>query len=94
MVSRDILRKILERCRDVASEIKDEYALHDVDVDLKLYGDAYWMMFKVDGGSGTVTYKTPLFKVYDELEEYLPKEYEEYCYKILKDMAKLANEEY
>ena len=89
-----IIRRILEKCRKVASEFEKEFGIHKVDVDLDLYGDAYWMTFKVKGSSGTVTYETPLFKVYDELPEYLPREYEDYCYKIIRDMSKLATEEY
>ena len=94
MVSRDILRKILERCRKVASEIKDEYYLyHDPDVDLVLEGDTYIMKFRVRDFAD-VTYETPVFHKYDELPKWAPEDYEEFCYKVLRDMAKLATAEY
>jgi len=94
MVGRRVLSEIRKRCNNIASKLEKELGIYNAKFDLKLLGDTYWMKFRVEGLSGKVTYETPVFKAFDDLDESDVIGYEGYCMRIFDKMAELATEEY
>jgi len=94
-----LVERIKEVCNEEAREFIENKAVYEASIDIVLDDDTYCMIFTVYGTSGAVIYRTPIFKIGDDIyikgkENYIIDDYREYCSKILEEMSRLASEEY
>jgi len=94
-----VIKRIKEVCNEEAKQYVESKAVYEASIDIVLEDDTYCMIFTVYGTSGAVIYRTPIFKIGDDIyikgkENDIIDDYREYCSNILYEMSRLASEEY
>ena len=91
----NFVKELLRACREELKDAVREVGAYEGEVDMRLKDDTYYMVFTVRGSSGTVTYRTPVFREMDVpfmekyKEDYID-DYREYCWSVGKKLSEIA----